>query len=173
MTHDPTLWPNGVPVLGIPDEMQSDAQAAPARAPRANLRDAAAAVLAAWDASGAPEENCHFVWGLTVEPISSAMEQLRAALAGKQPRAARDPNAPRKPREGTKQEAVISLLRREEGATLAQICEATGWQAETARGFLARLRSQGMALNVVERIRMVGPNKRGAKGSYSVYRLSA
>jgi hypothetical protein len=158
MTHDPTLWPNGVPVLGIPDEMQSDAQAAPARAPRANLRDAAAAVLAAWD----DEAN-----------LEGPMEALRALLATKPARAARDPNAPRKPREGTKQEAVISLLRREEGATLAQICEATGWQAETARGFLARLRSQGMALNVVERIRMVGPNKRGAKGSYSVYRLSA
>jgi hypothetical protein len=36
------------------------------------------------------------------------------------------PGASRKPREGTKQEAVLTLLRRDEGATIAQIIDATG-----------------------------------------------
>jgi hypothetical protein len=49
----------------------------------------------------------------------------RRCIRPKPPRAAREPGAPRKPREGTKQEAVLAMLRREEGATIAQICEAT------------------------------------------------
>jgi hypothetical protein len=82
--------------------------------------------------------------------------------------AARETGAPRKPREGTKQETVLGMLRREEGATIAQICEATGWQQHTVRGFFAGLKKrQGIEVQVLER--MVGPNKEGAKGSYSIY----
>ena len=43
----------------------------------------------------------------------------------------------RKPREGTKQALVIEMLRRPEGATLAEIVEATHWASHTCRGFLA------------------------------------
>jgi hypothetical protein len=82
--------------------------------------------------------------------------------------AARETGAPRKPREGTKQETVLGMLRREEGATIAQICEATGWQQHTVRGFFAGLKKrQGIEVQVLER--MVGSNKEGAKGSYSIY----
>ena len=141
------------------------AQGAPTPAPRASLRDAAAAVLAAWDASPAQDA--------TDNPISRAIEGLRAALAGKPPRTARDPGAPRKPREGTKQETVLALLRREEGATIAQISDATGWQQHTVRGFFAGLKKrQGIEVQVLERVRQVGPNKEGAKGSYSIYRIA-
>ena len=133
-------------------------------APRASLRDAAAAVLAAWDASPAQDA--------TDNPISRAIEALRTALAGKQPRAAREPGAPRKPREGTKQEQVLAMLRREEGATVAQIAEATGWAQHTVRGFFAGLKKKGHAVEVRDRIRQVGPNKTGAKGSYTVYALA-
>jgi hypothetical protein len=101
------------------------------------------------------------------------MEALRALLATKPARVTREPGAPRKPREGTKQEAVLALLRREEGATIAQICEATGWQQHTVRGFFAGLKKrQGISVIAAERIRQVGPNKEGAKGSYSIYRLA-
>jgi hypothetical protein len=149
-----------------PAEDAEPAQDAPTPAPRASLRDAAAAVLAAWDASPAQ--------GATDNPISRAIEALRAALAGKPPRAAREPRAPRKPREGTKQETVLALLRRAEGATIAQICEATGWQGHTVRGFFAGLKKrQGIEVQVLERVRQVGPNKEGARGSYSVYHLPA
>ena len=37
----------------------------------------------------------------------------------------------------TKQAAVIKLLRRKSGATLADITAKTGWQPHTARGFLS------------------------------------
>ena len=36
--------------------------------------------------------------------------------------------APRRKREGTKQAAMIDMLRRKQGATIAQIAEATGWR---------------------------------------------
>jgi len=40
-------------------------------------------------------------------------------------------------RANSKQAMVIEMLRRPEGATIAQICEATGWQAHTVRGTFA------------------------------------
>jgi hypothetical protein len=43
----------------------------------------------------------------------------------------------RKTREGTKQALVIEMLRRPEGATIAEIVEATQWASHTTRGFMA------------------------------------
>jgi len=42
-----------------------------------------------------------------------------------------------KVREGTKQAKLIAMLLRPEGATIAQVVEATGWQPHTVRGALA------------------------------------
>ena len=109
-----------------------------------------------------------------ITALDGRMAALRAALAGKPTRAPREPGAPRKPREGTKQETVLAMLRREEGATIAQICEATGWQGHTVRGFFAGLKKrQGIEVQVLERVRQVGPNKEGARGSYTIYHLPA
>jgi hypothetical protein len=147
-----------------PADEAEPTQGAPKPAPRASLRDTAAAVLAAWDASPAQDA--------TDNPISRAIEALRTAVAGKPLRAAREPGAPRKPREGTKQEQVLAMLRRPKGATVAQIAEATGWAQHTVRGFFAGLKKKGHAVEVRERIRQVGPNKTGAKGSFTVYALA-
>lgn len=148
-------------------EEAEPAHAAPTTAPRASLRDAAAAVLAAWDDEANREADM-------ITALDGPMAALRVALAGRPPRAPREPGAPRKPREGTKQEQVLALLRREEGATIAQICEATGWQQHTVRGFFAGLKKrQGIEVQVLERVRQVGPNKEGARGSYTVYHLPA
>jgi hypothetical protein len=143
--------------LAVADALEA-AQAAPVAAPRATLRDAAAAVLEEWD----DRDNNQY-------GLPEAIERLRAALAAKPGRPAREPGTPRKPREGTKQEAVLNLLRREEGATVAQIAEATGWASHTVRGFLAGLKKKGIQVTTLERVRMVGPNRDGAKGSYTVY----
>jgi len=158
LAQDAPMAPTGGEDTGLQDNATNALPASPTRALRASLRDAAAAVLAAWDASPAQDA--------TDNPISRAIEALRAALAGKPARIAREPGAPRKPREGTKQEQVLALLRREEGATIAQICEATGWQGHTVRGFFAGLKKrQGIEVQVLERVRQVGPNKEGARGS--------
>ena len=101
--------------------------------------------------------------------LPEAIERLRAALARSVTQ--RAVGTKRAPRQGTKQEAVLALLRRTEGATLAQITDTTGWQPHTVRGFLASLKKKGMAVTVLERVRQVGPNKEGAKGSYSIYRI--
>ena len=63
-------------------------------------------------------------------------------------------------------------LHRPEGATVAQIAEATGWVQNTVRGFFAGLKKKGHAIEVLDRVRQVGPNKTGAKGSYTVYALA-
>ncbi len=48
-----------------------------------------------------------------------------------------DPRPTPRTRDHSKQATVIALLSRPEGATLAQITEATQWQLHTTRGFLA------------------------------------
>ena len=40
-------------------------------------------------------------------------------------------------RSGTKQAQIIAMLRRPEGATIAEIVVATSWQAHTARGMIS------------------------------------
>jgi hypothetical protein len=59
--------------------------------------------------------------------------------------------APRRapPQKGAKEErsnkkaAVIALMKRPKGVTLAEIIEATGWQRHTVRGFVSILGSTG------------------------------
>ena len=150
-------------------EEAEPAHAAPTPAPRASLRDTAAAILAAWDDQAA-RFGTHE--GDLIGALDAPIAALRILLAGKPARAPRDASAPRKPREGTKQEQVLAMLRRPEGATVAQIAEATGWAQHTVRGFFAGLKKKGHTVEVLERIRQVGPNKTGAKGSFTIYALA-
>src|SRR3954469_3711935 len=62
----------------------------------------------------------------------------------------------------TKQAAVIGLLQREGGATLADLVDATGWLAHTTRAALTRLRQAG---HVIEKAK----HETGA----TVYRIIA
>ena len=132
----------------------------PPRVPR-GLAAAARAVLDAWTDETNRETDI-------IAALEGPMAALQIALAGKPGRPA---GAPRPPRDGTKQQAVLALLRRDEGATIAQIMEATAWQSHTVRGFLAGLKKKGTQVDVLDRVRQVGPNKEGAKGSYSIYRI--
>ena len=54
----------------------------------------------------------------------------------------------RKTRDGTKQAMIIELLKRPGGATLAEIVEATGWQAHTVRGAMAGALKKKLGLTV-------------------------
>ena len=128
--------------------------------PRRTALLAAAAVLAACDDGENRDTDI-------IGAVEGPMDALRALLAEKAPR---DVVEPRKPREGTKQETVLALLRRTEGASGPQIAEATGWASQTVRGFLAGLKKKGIKVETLEKVRMVGPGKGGAKGSFSIYR---
>jgi predicted ArsR family transcriptional regulator len=77
------------------------------------------------------------------------------------------------PRAGTKQAQMIELLKRPEGATVEQIAAATGWQHHTIRGAISGALKKKLGLTVeATRTREVGPNKTGAKGSSTVYRIT-
>ena len=51
-------------------------------------------------------------------------------------------------REHSKQATIIGMLQRTEGATIAQICEATGWQAHTVRGTFARAFKKKLGMTI-------------------------
>ncbi len=52
-------------------------------------------------------------------------------------------------RDNSKQAQVIAMLRRPEGATIVQICEATGWQQHTVRGTISGTLRKRQGLHVV------------------------
>ena len=148
--------------LDAPELREAPASSSPSPRSTSALRGAATAVLATWDAGeGQPG-------------LPGAVEALRAALSrAGATRSARDPSAPRRLLEATKQATVLALLRRPEGATIAQVVAVTGWAQHTVRGFLAGLKKKGHAVEVLERVRQVGPGAQGAKGSYSIYHIAA
>ncbi len=77
--------------------------------------------------------------------------ETEAAVAAAEAMWAKDTNTEQpKPRtrENSKQAEVIRMLQRPEGATIAQICEATGWQAHTVRGTLAGALKKKLGLTI-------------------------
>jgi Protein of unknown function (DUF3489) len=67
---------------------------------------------------------------------------------------------------------MIELLKRPEGAAVEEIAKATGWQHHTIRGAISGALKKRLGLDIeAARNREVGPNKTGAKGSTTVYRI--
>ncbi len=71
--------------------------------------------------------------------------EVQWAQAGQQPLTV--PKAHRQ-REHSKQATIIGMLRRPEGATVAQICACTGWQAHTVRGTFAGAFKKKLGLTI-------------------------
>jgi len=65
---------------------------------------------------------------------------------------AEQPEAPRKRGTGAKTELVLKKLRMARGVTIAQIMEATGWQAHSVRGFLSVVVRKKLGLNLASEI---------------------
>jgi hypothetical protein len=104
----------------------------------------------------------------TPEPATPAKRRAKAKAKPATAAPAEQPT----PRTGTKQAQMIELLKRPEGATVEQIAAATGWQRHTIRGAISGALKKKLGLKVeATRTREVGPNKTGAKGSATVYRI--
>lgn len=68
-----------------------------------------------------------------------------ATSAKKAPKGAKKAQAAR---EGSKTEQILDMLKRDDGATLAEIMKATDWQAHSVRGFISGTLNKKMGLTV-------------------------
>jgi hypothetical protein len=77
-------------------------------------------------------------------------ENWRVAAEGYDALGAPRPNCSPAPRtrENSKQAEILRMLQRPEGATIAQICAATGWQTHTVRGAFAGTFKRKLGLNL-------------------------
>jgi Protein of unknown function (DUF3489) len=94
----------------------------------------------------------------TIEPSEAAQPQAKNVAS---PDAGGHRARVAAPRDGSKLALVIDLLRRADGATIADLTQATGWLPHTTRAALTGLRKRGYA---VIRERLVAGD--------SVYRIS-
>lgn len=93
---------------------------------------------------------------LGVEPPKPQVEQAAEPAKAAAP-------APRRTRDNSKQAQVIAMLKRPEGATIAQICAATGWQQHTVRGTFAGAFKKKLGLALASE---------KAQGSERIYRVA-
>jgi hypothetical protein len=87
-------------------------------------------------------------------PVGKARRRSRAAgkkapVAAKQPvlAAVSQDEAPR-PRPGSKLAMLASLLERKEGATIAELSEAVGWQPHSVRGVMSGMLAKKFAMRI-------------------------
>lgn len=97
-----------------------------------DLADAATRVR--WTTLRGGALHCSPVEDAPQEPQEAAQEPVAVAVT---------------PKRQTKGAAVLALLQRPEGATNAQMMEATGWQTHSVRGFLAGKQLKGMGFRAV------------------------
>jgi Protein of unknown function (DUF3489) len=91
------------------------------------------------------------------EPPAEQPGHAKKRKAGRKPDATRadatEAEAPlsartRQPRTGTKQEMLIAMLRRPEGATVPEVVEAMGWLPHTVRGAIAGALKKRLGLQI-------------------------
>ena len=112
----------------------------------------------------ATEAGLEAIW---IEPLAaSAVASARKARPKPEPVQTSDDTGIAKPlaiRAGTKQAQIIAMLQRSEGATVAEMVEATGWLAHTVRGSISGALKKKLGLPIAaEKV----------EGRGTVYRLA-
>ena len=79
---------------------------------------------------------------------NKAARKQAAKPASKKASKAATPKPEGQPREGSKKLIVLDLLHSKDGATMAEIAKATGWQNHTIRGFVSGTLMKKMDLPV-------------------------
>jgi hypothetical protein len=101
-----------------------------------------------------------------IEPVvASAVASARKPKPPSEAKRKSDVATPSKPiaiRAGTKQAQIIAMLQRPEGATVAEIVEATGWLAHTVRGSISGALKKKLGLPI---------NGEKVEGRGTVYRI--
>ena len=92
---------------------------------------------------------------VATEPAGGAAEQGEDEMKKTKKKATRATAAKRPtsatakaPREGSKQETILGLLKQRGGATLAELMKASGWQAHSVRGFISGHVGKKMGISV-------------------------
>ncbi len=123
----------------------------------------AAAAVAEPGAQGAPEQAAAKKGASKKKGAPKANKGAKKAAPKKQaktaPKQAKDKPAGKKAskpakedateaREGSKKAIILDLLRRKDGATMAEIAKATDWQKHSIRGFISGALTKKMGLKV-------------------------
>ena len=84
------------------------------------------------------------------QPAASFEDELDKIITNAEAQWQQEAKAKRTPRtrENSKQAEVVRMLQRPEGATIRQICEATGWQQHTVRGTFAGAFKKKLGLTI-------------------------
>ena len=117
---------------------------------------------AAYEALGRPRPDQTAAETATPAGKQATKAARKAKAAPKTEASGESEQATPRTRENSKQAQVIAMLKRPEGATIAQICEATNWQAHTVRGTFAGAFKKKLGLTVTS-------DK--AEGGVRVYRI--
>ena len=74
---------------------------------------------------------------LKVKPAPKSQARNSTKSKAKKPQRRQGSVRSRAPRHGSKQALVLDLLRRDGGATIAEVAHATGWQPHSVRGAIS------------------------------------